>query len=251
MEGGYTQPSPELIKVYARLGGSYTDLMALLDKAKRTAQPAARTEFAQDDEFDRQLLDLRSEPLLLRRGYVVDLQEDTVHLDSNGAPNRNVYRTSVRPLSPNARYFVFRYGHENDPRRGVASAQAGAACEIELTEENDEGVVYVVINFGNGKLDEFGRYTFTWVINIASSEPSQPYYAVHTRSQIRHLITRVQFEPPALPNSMWWFRGTDPFENRMEPAVDHVLDLNPTNFYLREFYDVNTELCGLAWRWNY
>jgi hypothetical protein len=64
------------------------------------------------------------------------------------------------------------------------------------------------------------------------------------------VVQRVQFEPPALPEKLWWFHGTDPFQDSIPAPAEHVLPLNPTNFYFHEFHDIEREMCGLAWRWR-
>lgn len=245
VEGGYSQPSVDLIKAYARLGGRYVDLITLLDQARRpkalTPEPV--------DEFDAQLLDPRTDPYALRRGYVIDLQEDTAYFGPNRQGSRNVHTVALRPLSPHARYFVLRYGYEEDPRRGVAMPQAGPGCDIALVEEDDEGTIYVVLDFKDAPRDPFDRAVFSWTIHIRSSSLADPVYAVHTNALIRQVIQRVQFESPALPAKLWWFRGTDPFQDTVPQPPEHLLPLNATNFYFHEFYDVEREMCGLAWRW--
>jgi transcriptional regulator with XRE-family HTH domain len=246
VEGGYSQPSVDLIKAYARLGGRYVDLMTMLEQAKK---PTRETSLP-GDEFEEQLLNLHADPYILRRGYAVDLEEDTAYIGPRWAATRNVHTVSIRPLSPHTRYFVFRYGYDEDPRRGVALPQAGSGCEIALVEEDDDGTIYVVIEFMNERRDQFGRCNFSWAINIMSDAPADPLYAVHTRALMAHVVQRVQFEPPALPEKIWWFRGSDPFQETTQPSQRHIFDLNPTNFYFHEFYDVEREQCGLAWKWG-
>lgn len=246
VEGGYSAPSVELIKAYARLGGSYADLMTLRDKA----QKPARQDTAEADEFESQLLDPRTNPYLLRRGYVMDLQEDTCYINANRVPTRNIYKVAVRPLLPTSRYFVLRYGHGEDPNRGVASIQAGSGCEVVLVDEEADGTIFAVLQFDQDRMDEFGRCNFSYSIAINSMIPSKPMYDLYTKSLMLHVVHRIQFEAPAVPEKIWWFRGTDPFRDRLEPATNQLLEVNPFHFYFHEFYDVEAEGCGMAWRWG-
>jgi hypothetical protein len=245
VEGGHTPPSVDMIKAYARLGGRYIDLMSMLEQAKTPVEVAPPP----IDEFGDELLNLHADPYTLRRGYNVDLQDQTAHFGPNRAGLRNVYTVSIRPLSTIARYFVFRYGYEEDPRRGVASAQAGSGCEIAFVDEDDEGIIYVVIEFKNEARDRFGRCNFSWAINLETTAPAEPGYVVHTRARISEVVHRVQFEPPALPSRIWSFRGSDAFQDSVEPSPENILKLNPINYYFQHFYDVEREACGLGWKW--
>jgi hypothetical protein len=246
VEGGYTAPSEEFIRAYVGFGGRYDELMTLLDRAKRPQRSS-------EDEMDvveLQLLDPRSNPYTLRRGYAVDLQEDIAHLDGNGVPVKNLYTAVVRPLSSNAKYFIFRYGHEEDKRRGVASVLAGSGCSIALLEEDDFGTIYVVLEFEPSKADDLGRCRLSWSIEVDSVVPTRPFDAVHTKSRMGHIIKRVQFTAPALPERVSWFRDVDPFAAQLDPSSEQLLELNPQNFYVHEFFNVENEACGLAWRWS-
>ncbi len=82
-----------------------------------------------------------------------------------------------------------------------------------------------------------------------SDVPANPYDLVSTRSLMVHVIKHIQFESPAVPSSMWWTRGNDPFQEKLEPTKAQFLEINPLDFYYYEFYDVEAELCGLVWRW--
>jgi hypothetical protein len=244
-EAGYSQPSIDMVKAYARLGGHYPDLIALLDSAKKGA---GRRSSAQPDEFDEQLRNPKTDPHLLRRGYALDLEENTAYIGPDRVPKRNVYRALIRPLSPMAQFFVFRYGHEPDPRRGVASVRPGAGCELAWLDENDDGTILAVLRFNTEERDELGRCSLSWVIEIDSDKPNEPSYEIHTRSLMAHIVTRIQFEPPAVPQKIWWFRGVDPFESRID-RPERVISLNPLHLYLHEFHDVEGESCGLGWNW--
>lgn len=246
VEGGFTAPSEDFIKAYTSFGGRYADLMTLLDRAKKPPQ----VESPGADDFNEQFLNPHTDPYILRRGYAVDLQEDISYLNGDRVPTRNVYKVSIRPLVPTAKYFVFRYGHEEDERRGVSTVRPGAGCQVSYMDESDDGTVYVVLEFDASVTDELGRCHFSWTIDIDSMVATKPHYIVHTRSPIRHVIKRIQFEAPALPEKIWWFRGSDPFGARLEPSEECVIQSNEADFYFQEFFNVENEACGMGWRWR-
>jgi transcriptional regulator with XRE-family HTH domain len=246
VEGGFTAPSEEFIRAYVGFGGRYDDLMTLLERAKRLSQPGPQA----SDAFDEQFLDPRTDPYTLRRGYAVDMQEDLSYLNDNGVPTKNLYKVSIRPLVATAKYFLFRYGHEGDRRRGVAGVQAGTGCTVALLDEDEDGTIFVLLEFDQTKADELGRCHFFWAILVDSTVPSKPFYDTHTKSHMGHIVKQIQFEPPALPEKIWWYRGADPFGNRLKPSPDQLLELNPINFYFHEFFNVESEACGLSWRWS-
>jgi transcriptional regulator with XRE-family HTH domain len=246
VEGGYTAPSLALIKAYARLGGRYVDLVTLLDRAKVRSAPSTKL----PDEFDRELSNPLADPLLLRRGYVFELQDDVSFYRADRVPSKNIYTLSIRLIAPQARFFVLRYGYEADPRRGVATLQPGSGCTIAHLEEGDDGLIYVVLEIDRSKPDEFGRHNFSYVISLNTEEPGEPAYSLHSRSAIQHVVKRLQFEPPAVPERVWWYRGDDPFTGELPPKAEQIIETNSVHYYYKDFYNVENESCGLRWQWR-
>ncbi|KFU80773.1 hypothetical protein SAMN04489729_5514 [Amycolatopsis lurida] len=245
VEGGYTAPSENFIKAYVSFGGQYAELMGLLDRAKKP-----RPTGLQQNDIDELFLDPKSDPYLLRRGYAVDLQEDIVYVNKERVLYKLVYTVVVRPVVPTVRYFVFRYGYEDDPRRGVARISAGSGCSVAVTEESDDGTVFVVLEFDQAKADELGRCRFSWIVNVNSSIPISPEDSNYTKAPIAHVIRRIQFEAPESVHEIWWFRGADPFASKNKPKPEQQLEVNPAGFYVHEFLNVENEACGLSWRWS-
>lgn len=249
IEGGYSVPSEAIITAYMALGGNYAELMDMLRKAREA--PAGYTpEATEAREFEQVLQDVHADPNLLRLGYDVEMVEDHDYFNEHRVPGRSTHRVSLHTRSPRTRFFVFRFGYEEDLRPGVVSVQAGTGCNIALLEESEAGVLYTVLEFDPNATDAFGLCTFSWAITVRSDQPGLPKTDTVSIRPIKHVIRQVGFAAAATPTMVWWFRGRDPFVYGLDPEPDQMLQINLANYYFKDFYDVEAEQCGLAWKWE-
>lgn len=249
VEGGYaTFPKP-LLLAYSRLGGDYASLVAAAERLPRyETRTSSRTD-PDDDALTGGLADPASPEGLLRRGYAIDTNEDTAYFGPSRVPSRVIHLAAIRPLLPVARFFVCRYGYEDDPRPGVLSIDTISGCKVARVQESDYGVLDIVLEFDQDNLDDLGRCTLSWLVTYSTNKPTTPSLTAGTRTRVPRISKRAQFTEPALPMKIWWFRDTDPLRAYVEPRAEQVLPLNSAAYYFRDFADVEQELCGLAWKW--
>lgn len=249
IERGYAVPSSAVVAAYLRMGGNRAEIMALL----RQAQEAPTTHVAADDEFrdfEAALQDVHADPDILRLGYDFEAVEDNEYFNANCVPERSIHKVSLHTRSPRARFFLFRFGYEYDLRPGVASVHAGAGCEVALLEESHAGVIYTVLEFDPTATDAFGLCTFSWAISVDSKNPSAPKAEVVSSRPIKHVAKQVSFDKSASPAEIWWFRGRDVSTFGLDPKPHQLLKTNAASYYFHDFYDLENELCGLAWKWE-
>jgi len=249
VEGGYaTFPKP-LLLAYSRLGGDYVSLVADAERLlRREIRDSSQTN-PDDYALKNGLIDPTSPESLLRRGYAIDVNEDTAHFGPNRVPIRVIHQATIRPLLQATRFFVCRYGYDDDLRPGVLSIDTISGCEVARLQESEYGVLDIVLEFNQGNLDDLGRCALSWMITYNTDEPATPDLKVGTRTLIPRISKRAQFTAPALPTKIWWFRDTDPLRAYVEPKPEQVIPLNSAAYYFRDFTNVEAELCGLAWKW--
>lgn len=249
IEGGYSVPSEAIISAYVGLSGNYTELMALLRKT-RQVPTGYTTETTEVWEFEQALQDVHADPNILRLGYDVEMAESSDYFNEQRVPSRIIHRVSLHPRSPRTRFFVFRYGYEYDLSPGVASVQAGIGCSIALLAESEVGILYTALGFDPSVTNDFGLCSFSGAITVQSDQPSPPKTEVVSDRPIKHLNKQVDFDAAATPAEIWWFRGRDPFASDLDPTPDQMLKTNPAHHYFKDFYNMEAELCGLAWKWT-
>lgn len=249
VEGGYATFPKELLLAYSRLGGDYALLVAEAERLDRQERQLYSNSDPDEEALRGGLADPASPESLLRRGYAIDVNEDTAYFGPNREPVKALHQVTIRPLLATAKFFVCRYGYEEDQRPGVLSVDAIAGCEVARLQESAFGVLDIVLSFDQHNLDELGRCTLSWAIRYDTSVPAEPELIVGTKARIPHISKRAQFTAPALPSQMWWFRDTDPLRRHVDPQEEQVIPLNSSDYYFCDFVDVERELCGLAWRW--
>jgi len=249
IEGGYSVPSEAIIAAYVGLGGNYAELMTLLRKARQapTGHTPGMTEVR---EFEQALQDVHADPNILRLGYDVEMVESSDYFNKHRVPSRSIYKVSLHTRSPRTHFFVFRFGYEYDLQPGVTSVQAGTSCDIALLVESEAGVLYTVLEFDPVITNGFGLCSFSWTITVQSDQPSPPYTDAASSSPIKYLNKQVSFDSAVAPTEIWWFRGRDALTYGLDPASHQILKANPAHHYFKDFYDIEDELCGLAWKWT-
>lgn len=248
IEGGYAVPSEAVITAYGALGGNYAELVVLLRKARQV--PTGYTpETAEIRDFEQALQDVHADPNILRLGYDMEMVESSDYFNQYRVPGRIIHKVSLHARSPRTRFFVFRYGYEYDLRPGVASVQAGLGCSIALLTESKGGVLYTVLEFDSGVTNNFGLCSFSWAIAVQSEQPASAKTEAVSSHPIKHLNKQVSFDAAATPAKIWWLRGRDPLTFGLDPAPHQILKTNSAHHYFKDFYDVEAERCGLAWKW--
>lgn len=249
VEGGFATFPKSLLLAYSLLGGDYVSLVAGAEKLPTHEPDSARQVNPDEDALARGFADPSSPENLLRRGYAIDANEDTVYFGPDRVPSKAIHQVTIRPLLPMARFFVCRYGYDDDQRKGVLSVDAISGCDIVQVQESDYGVLDFVLEFNQGNVDDLGRCTISWLITYSTDKPATPDLTVGTKARIPRISKRAQFAEPALPTEIWWFRDTDPLRAYVEPKAEQVIPLNSAAYYFCDFRDVEAELCGLAWKW--
>jgi len=249
VEGGYATFPKSLLLAYSILGGDYVSLVAAAEKLSRYETRTSSQTDPDDDALRSGLADPTSLESLLRRGYAIDANEDTNYFGHNRAPIRSVHQVLIRPLLPTARFFVCRYGYDDDRRPGVLSIDTISGCEVARVQESQYGVLDIVLAFDQDNLDDLNRCTLSWVINYRTDVAASPQMIVGTKARIPRISKRAQFSEPALPSKIWWFRDTDPLRAHVDPKLAQIIPINSSAYYFHDFVDAETELCGLVWKW--
>ncbi|KAA1415357.1 helix-turn-helix domain-containing protein [Nocardioides humilatus] len=241
VEAGKVTPSERLILAYSSLGGSHAQLIGLLRQAHSSRTLAPVVADALEDPL--------TDPHVLRRGYVIEMIEDIHYYGERHQPLRNVHRVSLRFTSPRARFFPFRHVVDEDLRKGVSHVQPSTGCEIAHLEEADDGVIYCVLAAQPDALDELGRTTISWVIDINTDAVGHPRVDAGSSGRIPLATKRVQFHADAPPSNLWWYRETDPSAASLSAARRNKIPPNTANLATREFINIDREWWGIAWTW--
>ncbi|MCA1601377.1 MAG: helix-turn-helix domain-containing protein [Acidobacteria bacterium] len=249
VEGGYATFPKSLLLAYSRLGGDYVLLVAEAERLRRSEAAGSNQPEPDDAALSSSLADPASPESLLRRGYAIDANEDTIHFGPDRVPVKSIHQVVIKPLLAAAKFVVCRYSYDDDRRPGVVTVDAISGCEIARLQESTSGVLDIVFAFDQQTLDHYGRCTLSWAVQYYTTIPADPTLIVGARTRVAHISKRVQFTGPALPSKIWWFRDTDPLRARVDPQVDQIIPLNSSAYYFHDFTDVETELCGLVWEW--
>jgi hypothetical protein len=246
VENGYEPASRAVVEHYLReVGGDRGLVLNLLDVAqRRSARRRSKTRAAEGAELDG--ADDQGKP------YVIDAEDAFYRLTDRGSMAECLNSFEIRAIRAGVTGYERTVTYEADKRRGVIRIEAQMGCEISRIEEDDTGALRFLAEFGR-ELDPLSdeAYCFAYRTPIRSDKRAFPVVANQTHATRIHRVTHhLQFTPPALPRSIWWF-ACPTFREISVPRPDRILTLNSSGYYFHSFLDLLPRwFYGLAWVWE-
>lgn len=256
VENGYVKPSRELVDLYISLGGDRRRLLGALEQVNRIVEAkravVRQARHGNDLKLASPSVTEKSPPLDIRATYAVDTWERFMVLDGRGVMSEISNIVTVRALRPDVHLFAGATSYDADKRPGVETVESGFGCEVAQVKESDIGYVEFVLRFGRmlQPTDKEG-FTFSYTIRVHSVKKMTPFFQVGSRTHVSNHLLRLRFTPPAVPESIWWFRCANYIEVEQDPTPEQMLNYSPNHLYVRDFHDVEGEYVGLAWHWKH
>lgn len=254
VENGRTAPSPELIDAYARFSADGSMLRALYEQALAAAGEAARrrrgSQATSESAPPQELGELTSRDDV-QRHYVVERNDVDYFFDATGAMRLVRCSVALRAKSSGVRLYYAGHSYPADQRPGVLSVHVESGARIEEVRESESGSLqtFFALDRPISPADS-DPYELIFTVAVHSSVVSIPRLRYHAVQGNQRMTLRAQFQPPALPDQIWWF-AVPSVVDAEHPRPESALSLVETNEYSRDFDRLVPGWCyGFGWTWR-
>lgn len=252
VENGQVTPSRKFIDLYIeRFGADRGKILDELDrlKSQMAQRRADRSGAAPTPAPEPVEITEDSDYELIRSSYEVRALEAYYVVDAAGVIRSMYTIRHLRALRPGVRYYAMRLSYPADSRSDVLRLDPGAGCELAQVRPTMTQYITPVLRLSrelNPEDDE--AHCISMSISTSSDVRALPFVYSYGNQGMARASIRLLFAAESAPREVWWFRGTERFAADATPQPHHHLTRNPAGFYHWDFFDLDREYVGLAWR---
>ncbi|MFC7744776.1 helix-turn-helix domain-containing protein [Nocardiopsis composta] len=251
VENRRVMPSRELVVLYvARFGCDRMRALSAYERAKSAASARRSGRSGGASSFVDEEVGPESDIDAIRRTYRVRDVETSYTLGAEGQVVEAVTIRSLTAVAPRVGLAVARFNYPTDPRPGVLDITAIAGCSILRRSESHTGAISAVLALEREVQRNEGPHTYAFRVSVRSQVPALPKIRYYASGRTQRCALRVKFHNGRPPAAVWWFRSASRAEVEYGDEVEtNLLSGDDGHFYFADFYDLDTEHCGIAWRW--
>ncbi|MDA2813372.1 hypothetical protein O4J56_22190 [Nocardiopsis sp. RSe5-2] len=253
VENGRVMPSRQFILVYVNRFGCDRRRVMMAYRRAVDAGSARRRQRSNGlaKEASPESVTVESPFSHIRETYRTEEVETTYRIGDRGEIEEVVTIRTITAVAPQVFLAAARFTYPTDPNEGVLTVQAGAGCRKVRSEESPTGAVTSVFRLDRVLGPDSGPFAFSMRVKVASHAPAMPKVRYHTSTRTHRYSLRVQFSGRRLPQAVWWFREDSALDVEYGvPVEERFISGDGSGLYFQDFFDLDDEHCGIAWRWT-
>ncbi|WP_017540275.1 helix-turn-helix domain-containing protein [Nocardiopsis halophila] len=253
VENGRVMPSRKFVLLYVnRFGCDRRRVMVAYRRAVDAGRARRERRFHWETSEAEQDPVTKDSPIdHIRDTYRTEEVETTYRVGAQGQIEEVVTIRSISAAVPGVSLVVARFAYPTDPNQGVLSMRAGSGCSKVRTEESPTGAVTSVFSLDRELDPGDDPYVMSFRVKSATHVPAKPKVRYYASTRTHRCSVRVQFSEMRSPLAVWWFRAKTVVEVEYEsPTEERFIDGDGGGLYFRDFFDLDDEYCGIAWRWR-